>query len=79
MWEPLIFDNDLEKIIINRYMNDYNDIDEIVKVDSITADRNYYIDNSIVSELLYENKYSYFLDVYDRTGNSTRSDTVHTG
>lgn len=77
-WEPLIYDNDLEKIIINRYINDeFEDIEDVVMVDSITADRNYYVDNSIISDLLYENKYSYFIDVYDRAGNSTRSDTVH--
>lgn len=74
-WDPLIYDNDLEKIIINRYMND--DIENIVKVDSIFADNVYYIDNGIVADFLYENKFSYFIDVYDRTGNSTRSDTVH--
>lgn len=75
MWDPLIFDNDLEKIIINRYMND--DVENIVKVDSIFADNVYYVDNGIVTDFLYENKFSYFLDVYDRAGNSTRSDTVH--
>ena len=75
MWDPLIYDNDLEKIIINRYMN--GDLENIVKVDSIFADNVYYIDNSIVSDFLYESKFSYFLDVYDRAGNSTRSDTVH--
>ena len=75
IWDPLIYDNDLEKIIINRYMND--DVENIVKVDSITADNNYYIDNSISSDYLHENKFSFFIDVYDRAGNSTRSDTVH--
>lgn len=75
LWDPLIYDNDLEKIVINRYMND--DIENIVMVDSIFADNVYYIDNSIISEFIYENKFSYFLDVYDRAGNSTRSDTVH--
>lgn len=75
LWEPLIFDNDLEKIIIHRYMND--DIDNIVRVDSITAENNTYIDNSISADFLHENKFSFFIDVYDRAGNSTRSDTVH--
>lgn len=75
MWEPLIYDNDLEKIIIHRYMN--NDIDNIVLVDSITAENNTYIDNSISADYLHENKFSFFIDVFDRAGNSTRSDTVH--
>jgi len=75
MWEPLIYDNDLEKIIYYRYMND--DIENIVKVDSTTADHVNYFDNSISPDFLHENKFSYFIDVFDRAGNSTRSDTVH--
>ncbi len=75
MWDPLIYDNDLEKIFINRYMND--DIENIAKIDSITADNEYYIDNSISADYLHENKFSYFIDLIDRAGNSTRSDTVH--
>ena len=76
MWKPLIYDNDLEKIIINRFMND--DIENITMVDSISAaSDNYYIDNSISSDFLHENKFSFFIEVYDRAGNSTMSDTVH--
>ncbi len=75
MWDNLSLDNDLEKIIIHRYMND--DINNIVKVDSISADIYHYIDNSITADVLHENKFSYFIDIYDRAGNSTRSDTVH--
>lgn len=76
MWNPLIYDNDLEKIIIHRYMND--DIENIAMVDSISADADYYVDNGRDPNFIsYEDKYSYFIDVYDRAGNSTRSDTVH--
>lgn len=75
LWDQLIYDNDLEKIIINRYMND--DIENIVKVDSMSADYTYFDDRRISSDFVHENKFSYFMDVYDRAGNSTRSDTVH--
>lgn len=75
IWDPLIYDNDLEKIIVHRYMND--DIEQIVKVDSMSADYDYYHDTSVSSDFVHENKFSYFIDVYDRAGNSTRSDTVH--
>lgn len=75
VWKPLIYDNDLEKVLIYRYMN--NNVENIVKVDSISADKNIYIDNSISADFLHENKFSFFIDVFDRAGNSTRSDTVH--
>lgn len=76
MWNPLIYDNDLEKIIVYRYMND--DIEVIDTLNSISAESDYFVDNGREPNFIsYEDKFSYFIDVYDRAGNSTRSDTVH--
>ncbi len=74
MWEPLIFDNDLERITIYRFMN--SNTDDIVLVDYVTAEEVEYTDDTINNDLVFDNLFSYYIEVADQAGNSTFSDTV---
>lgn len=74
-WKPLIYDNDLELVRIFRYMDDH--IEDYTKIDSVTAEVSLYNDIDIDADFLLEHKFSYFLEVQDKSGNKTLSDTVH--
>jgi hypothetical protein len=69
MWEPLI-DNDLSHIKIYRF----SDIEaDSVEIDEIQANQNSYLDQGPLVERIW---YSYFVELFDSSGNSTVSDTV---
>lgn len=71
LWEPFK-DSDLSHVKIWRY-DDFNPEPELI--DSISASEDYYLD---VSDDLTERVwYSYYIDLVDLAGNSSRSDTTH--
>jgi hypothetical protein len=68
-WEPLV-DTDLSHMKIYRF----SDIDiEPVEVDEIQANRNSYLDQGPLVERVW---YSYYVELFDASGNSAVSDTV---
>ncbi len=70
MWQAFV-DTDLS--IIRVYRFDEMNADPVL-IDSIPASRISYVDNR--AALRYRVKYSYFIDLVDLAGNSSRSDTV---
>ncbi len=64
-------DTDLDIVRIYRFTN-FNPIP--VKIDSIKANNDYYLDNK--TPLSLHVIYSYFIDLVDNSGNFSRSDTV---
>ena len=69
-WEPFT-DNDLSHVKIYRF-DHFNP--EPLLIDSVSATAQYYLDNRIqLDEGVW---YSYFIDLVDMAGNSSRSDTV---
>ncbi len=69
-WDPFK-DTDLSHVLVYRY-----DVfeEEPVKIDSISASNQYFLDTD--SDLTERVWYSYFIDLVDTSGNTTRSDTV---
>jgi hypothetical protein len=77
MWKKPIYDDDLEKVVIYRFMN--RNTNDIVKVDSLSAasdEVTVYFDRSMDDNVIHENLFSYFIELFDESGNSTLSDTV---
>lgn len=70
LWDPFK-DSDLSHLKIWRF-DDFNP--EPVMVDSISASEDYYLDVS--TDLTERVWYSYYIDLVDLAGNSSRSDTV---
>jgi len=70
MWQAFA-DTDLSMIRVFRF-DEINT--EPVLIDSIAASEDAYVDNS--TPLLHRVKYSYFIDLVDLSGNTSRSDTV---
>jgi len=71
LWEPFK-DNDLSHVKIWRY-DDFTP--EPVLIDSISSSEDYYLDVS--DDLTERIWYSYFIDLVDLAGNSSRSDTTN--
>ncbi len=69
-WDPFV-DNDLSHVKIWRY-DDFNT--EPVQIDSIPSSASYYLDTD--NQLTERVWYSYYIDLVDSSGNSSRSDTV---
>lgn len=68
-WEPFQ-DTDLSHLDIYRF----SDLDaEPVLLDKISANRHYYLDQSPLVERVF---YSYYIELFDSSGNSAVSDTV---
>jgi len=71
-WSPLV-DTDLELIRIYRF----SDFDTVSKIDSISIGNAGYVDTPKDDNFIQSGiKYSYFIEVIDKAGNSTISDTV---
>lgn len=69
-WDPFK-DTDLSHVKIWRYSNFNN---EPVFIDSISASADYFLDTD--SQLIERVWYSYFIDLVDLAGNTSRSDTT---
>lgn len=69
MWEPLI-DTDLSHMKIYRF----SDVEaDSVEIDEIQANQNSYLDQGPLVERIW---YSYYVELFDSSGNSAISDTV---
>jgi hypothetical protein len=68
-WEPFI-DTDLSHIKVYRF-SDYES--EPVEIDQVQANQQSYLDQGPLIERVW---YSYFIELFDTSGNSTVSDTV---
>ncbi len=78
MWKDLNEDTDLEFYRVYRYREEFSGIVDSTFVDSvIISNDNFYIDkfNKHSGTALY-NDWFYYIEVFDRAGNSTFSDTV---
>lgn len=69
-WKPFI-DNDVSHVHIWRF-DEYNTEPELI--DNIPANSRQYVDSK--EQLNIGTRYSYFIDLFDFSGNSSRSDTV---
>jgi hypothetical protein len=82
MWYPFLEDNDLDYIRLYRFYEDYDGIQELTLVDSISSNlnlNNSYVDRTLTQSATSEvdKTWHYYLELFDTSGNSSVSDTVN--